>query len=90
MTQYDDRVQYQRDLLEAEDWAKTAKSVHIHSTNSCWYDDRPQDTKKGTVTDIQYNSGIITRSRNGKVFHTFGEVLKGEELVRSYIRSQQR
>lgn len=91
MTQYDDRVQYQRDILEAEEWAKTAKSVHIHSCDTCWYDNRPQDTANGQkVTDVQYNSGIITRSRNGKVFHTFGEVLKGEELVRSYIRSQQR
>ncbi len=90
MTQYDDRVQYQRDLLEAEEWAKTAKSVHVHSTDSCWYDDRPQDTKKGAVTDIQYNSGVITRSRNGKVFHTFGEKLSTNELVREFIRSQQR
>jgi len=89
MTQYDDRVQYQRDLLEAEEWAKGVRSCHVHSTDTCWYDDRPQDTESGSVTDIQYNNGIITRTKKGKLIHTFGEALKGEELVRSYIRSQQ-
>ena len=58
MTQYDDRVQYQRDKLEAEDWAKVPRSIHVHSTDSMWYDDRPQDTDKGAVTDTEYNSGI--------------------------------
>ena len=45
MTQYDERVQYQRDLLAAEEWSKTVKSVHAHSLSSMWYDTRPQDTK---------------------------------------------
>jgi len=90
MTQYDERVQYQREVLEAEEWSKGIKSIHVHSENSMWYDDRPQDTKKGTVTDTQYNSGIIKRTRKGKLIHTFGKVLTGDELVRAYIRSQQR
>ena len=89
MTQYDDRVQYQRDLLAAEEWAKGVRSCHVHSTNSCWYDDRPQDTENNSVTDVQFNSGIIKRSIQGKHIHTFGTELKGEELVRSYIRSKQ-
>lgn len=89
MTQYDERVQYQREVLEAEEWAKGIKSIHIHSENSMWYDDRPHDTMKGTVTDTQYNSGIIVRTRRGKHIHTFGKVLTGDELVRAYIRSQQ-
>jgi hypothetical protein len=90
MTQYDDRVQYQRDLLKAEEWAKTSASIHVHSTDTMWYDNRPQDTKKGksAVTDTIYNSGLVVRTRNGKHIHTFGERLTGEELVRSFIRHQ--
>ena len=62
MTQYDERVQYQRDLLEAEEWAKTIKSGHAHSLNSMWYDTRPQDTEDGKhVMDTQYFSGLIKR-----------------------------
>ena len=34
MTQYDDRVQYQRDLIAAEKWAETPKYIHIHSLDS--------------------------------------------------------
>ena len=89
MTQYDDRVQYQRDLIAAEEWAETPKYIHIHSISSNHYDDRPQDTEKGTVTDTAYNSGIIVRTRNGKHIHTFGTKLKGAELVDAYIRGQQ-
>lgn len=88
MTQYDDRVQYQRDLLKAEEWAKTPASVHVHSTNSMWYDTRPQDTKKSSVTDTIYNSGLVIRTKKGKHLHTFGKELTGEELVRSFIRHQ--
>jgi hypothetical protein len=91
MTQFDDRVQFQRDLLAAEEWAWGFKSIHIHSLQSCWYDDRPEDTADGTnVTDIQYNNGVIVRSKNGKEIHRFGEAKKGQELVYSYIRNQQR
>ena len=36
MTQYDDRVQYQRDLLKAEEWSKTSASIHVHSTDTMW------------------------------------------------------
>lgn len=90
MTQYDDRVQYQRDKIEAEDWAKVPRSIHVHSCTSMWYDNRPQDTDEGAVTDTEYNSGIIIRTKNGKHIHTFGKLLTTDELVRSYVRSQQR
>ncbi len=90
MTQYDERVQYQREMLEAEEWAKGIKSIHIHSEPSMWYDDRPQDTENfQKVTDTQFNSGVIVRTRRGKLIHKFGKELTGDELVRSYIRSQQ-
>ena len=81
------RVQRQRLLLEAEVWAKGVKNIHVHSLNSMWYDDRPQDTENDkSVTDTEYNNGIITRYQNGKHIHTFGEELTGDALIDSYMR----
>ena len=88
MTQYDERVEYQRLLLEAEEWAWGFKSLHIHSLSSMWYDDRPEDTADGErVTDVQHNNGVIIRSKNGKEIHRFGEEKTGQELVYSYVRN---
>lgn len=88
MTQYEDRVERQRLQLEAEKWANVPKSVHIHRLSSMWYEteESKADLEDGNVTDIQYNSGRIERSRNGELIRTFGKDLKGEELVRAYQR----
>ena len=86
MTEHDDIVHQQKLLLEAEEWAKIPKCVHIHKLSSMWYDNRPQDTKNEHVTDIQYNSGLIIRMRKGKVIHKFGEAKTGKELVDLYWR----
>ena len=87
MTEFDDRVNKQRLLLEAEEWANGIKSLHAHSMNSMWYDNRPQDTEDGKgVVDRQFNNGLIERtcSDGSKVF--FGKELKGEDLIRAYVR----
>ena len=47
MTQYEDRVEQQRQKLAAEEWANGVKCIHAHSLSSMWYDDRPQDTAEG-------------------------------------------
>lgn len=89
MTQYDDRVQYQRDLLEAEKWAKQVKDIHVHGLNSMWYDTRPQDTEDGKmVIDTAYNSGLIQRKTHDGYTVYFGEELKGEDLVNQWTRHQ--
>ncbi len=86
MTEYDFRVERQRDLLAAEEWAKGVKSMHVHSLKSMWYDDRPQDTDTGNVTDVQFNDGRIERSKNGKVIHTWNDDVKtGDDLISAYI-----
>lgn len=91
MTEYTWEVELQRQMLEAEKWARTPKSVHIHSLDCCWYDTRPQDTANGKkVVDIQYNNGVITRQQNGKMIATFGEKLEGEALRDAWIRGNQR
>ena len=58
MGQYEGLVERQRLLIKAEEWAIQPKDVHIHSISSMWYDDRPEDTKNGSVTDIAYNGGL--------------------------------
>ena len=91
MTQYDEIVENQRLLLEAEEWAKIPKSVHIHRISSMWYEteDSKKFLDKGNVTDVQYNNGIIKRQQDGKTVHIFGEEITGEELVRAYVRGGQ-
>tara|TARA_B100000575_G_C22880235_1_gene512947 strand:- start:47 stop:319 length:273 start_codon:yes stop_codon:yes gene_type:complete len=89
MTQYEQRVNEQRVKLEAEEWANGVRSIHAHSTDSMWYDDRPQDTEDGkTVVDRIFNNGIIERTlNNGQIFLFTKEQLKGESLVDAYVRN---
>ena len=58
MTQYTDRVEYQKMLFAAEDWAKQVSFVHAHSLNSMHY---AEGRKDGSVMDIGYNSGVVKR-----------------------------
>jgi len=90
MTEFSERVERQRLLLEAEEWAKGVKDLHVHGLNSMWYDDRPEDTEGGKmVTDTQFNNGLIERSQDGKVIHVWGTRLEGDELIREYERKTQ-
>lgn len=89
MGQYADKVEKQRLMLEAEEWAEGIKHVHTHSINSMWYDTRPEDTEGGRmVTDYAYNDGIIKRTRNGVPIWFFGTKLKGEDLLDAYLRNR--
>lgn len=88
MSQYSDRVERQKLLLEAEKWSKEIKSLHAHSMDSMWYDTRPQDTEDGKfVTDIQYYSGLIKREFNNGDHVYLGKELKGEDLINEYVRN---
>lgn len=90
MGQYDDKVERQRLLLLAEEWAEGVAGVHIHSMSSMWYDTRPQDTQDGTsVIDTQYNNGLIERTLNDGTVVYFGEQLKGDALIEDYVRKVQ-
>lgn len=90
MGQYQDKVERQRILLEAEEWAKGVSCLHAHSLSSMWYDTRPQDTQDGKgVVDKQYNSGLIERTlQDGSVVY-FGKELEGDELIDAYTRTTQ-
>ena len=87
MTQYEDRVEYQRLKLKAEAWANGVKCIHAHSLSSLWYDDRPQDTEKHSVTDTEYMSGKIERTLHDGTRIVLVEGATGEKLV-STIEAQ--
>tara|TARA_B100001939_G_C16822456_1_gene564937 strand:- start:50 stop:325 length:276 start_codon:yes stop_codon:yes gene_type:complete len=87
MGQYDDRVERQRLLIKAEEWAQGVKSMHAHSLSSMWYDDRPEDTADGKgVLDVEYNNGRIERTLHDNSKVSFGEELKGDALIDAYSK----
>ena len=87
MSEHDELVQRQRDLLAAEKWSSGVKSIHAHQLSSMYYDTRPEDTHNSAVTDKEFNNGVIERYKNGKLIHTFGEALSGQALIDSYKRN---
>tara|TARA_R110002096_G_scaffold17940_1_gene61752 strand:- start:420 stop:692 length:273 start_codon:yes stop_codon:yes gene_type:complete len=90
MGQYDDKVEQQRLKLEAEEWAKGVRSMHAHSINSMWYDNRPQDTEDGKhVLDIEFNDGSVKRELSDKKIIIMGTSLKGQDLIDSYSKNSQ-
>jgi len=88
MGQYDDVVERQRILLEAEEWAKQPRSVQVHRLTSMWYEteESMKDFENGNGTDTHYYGGHVVRQQNGKVIRTFGEQVTGDELFQAYQR----
>mgnify|MGYP001162409357 FL=1 len=85
MSQYWERVERQRLLIRAEQWARGVKCIHGHSCSSMWYD-TTNNTRK--VVDVEYNNGTINRTdcETGDSTQWFGESLVGEELIDAYTR----
>ena len=91
MGEYDYRVQRQKVLLEAEEWADGVKSIHVHGITSMYYETAESKAaieKNGQVTDTEYNSGLIVRERNGKEVCTFGIRKTGDDLIHAYLTGQ--
>ena len=91
MGEFDLRVQRQRVLLEAEEWADGVKSIHVHGITSMHYEtaeSKADIEKNGQVTDTEYNSGLIVRERNGKEVCTFGIKKTGDDLIDAYLTGQ--
>jgi hypothetical protein len=88
MTQYDERVEQQRNKILAEEWAKTVKQIHAHSLDSIWYDDRPEDTAEGTrtVLDVEYNDGSVRRTLDNDEVVIMGIQLTGQDLVDKFVK----
>jgi|TARA_A200000159_G_C7218357_1_gene295025 hypothetical protein len=87
MSQYNDVVERQRDLLAAEKWATGVKSLHFHSLKSMWYDTHPEDSDMGMVMDVEYNNGTIKRTLKDNTVRIFGKELSGEKLLDEYKRN---
>ena len=84
MGEFDLRVQRQKVLLEAEEWADGIKSIHTHSITSMYYETaetKADIEKNGYVTDTEYNSGLIVRTRDNKEICTFGIRKTGDALL---------
>ena len=91
MGEYDYRVQRQKVLLEAEDWADGVKSIHVHGITSMYYEtaeSKADIEKNGQFTDTEYNSVLIVRERNGKEVCTFGIRKTGDDLIDAYLTGQ--
>jgi len=88
MSEYDEVVERQRLLLEAEEWAKQPKAIHIHRLASMWYEteESKEDFEDGSVTDTEYNSGLIERTKNGVLIRTFGSRRTGDKLIDLFTR----
>ena len=93
MGQYDDRVERQRLLLAAEEWAEGCSGLHSHRLKSMWYDDKPEHTDNGQfVMDKHFKGGEIERTiydADGTKIgvHMFGERKTGDALIQEYTRN---
>ena len=86
MTQYEDVVERQKILLEAEEWAKCIQQIHVHSLTNMWYEKNPEDMETGAVTDIHYNDGRIVRTKNDHVLRVMGDIVSGDALIDKYLQ----
>ena len=88
MSQYDEVVERQRQMIEAEKWSKGIKAVHAHSFTSLWYENNPDRTGDDLrVLDTEYNDGTIERQYivSGKT-EIIGTKLTGQALLDEYTR----
>ena len=88
MSQYDDVVERQRQMIEAEKWSKGVKAVHAHSFTTMWYENNPDRTGDDLrVLDVEYNDGTVEREYivSGRK-EIIGTKLKGEMLLFEYQR----
>ena len=87
MSEYDEVVERQRTRLEAEKWGRGVRSIHGHSMDSMYYDNRPQDTANGkTVVDTEFNDGTVQRILENEEEVWFGKRKTTEELLDIYTR----
>ena len=90
MTEYSDIVEKQKAILAAEEMRDIVENLHVHSLNSMWYDNRPQDTENDQmVTDITYMDERIERTLSDGTIILMKQGLKGEDFVRKVQRVEQ-
>ena len=89
MSQYDDVVERQRQMIEAEKWSRGVKALHAHSFTTMWYETNPDRTGDDLrVLDVEYNDGTIEREYLvSGVKEVIGTKLTGQELLDEYGRN---
>lgn len=89
MTQYRERIERQKLLLRAEEWAMGVKMITSFDTNTSrvWYDDREPE---GNVLDVVYNDQRIERTilETEEKIIILGEKLSGDDLIYAYQQSR--
>jgi hypothetical protein len=88
MSQYDEVVERQRQMIKAEEWSRGVKCVHAHSFTSLWYENNPDRTGDDLrVIDTEYFDGTVERQyiASGKT-EIIGTKLTGQALLDEYTR----
>jgi len=88
MSQYDEVVERQRQMIKAEEWSKGVKCVHAHSFTSLWYENNPDRTGDDLrVLDTEYRDGTVERKYlvSGKT-EIIGTKLTGQDLLDEFGR----
>lgn len=88
MGQYDELVERQQLLLEAEVWAEKIKNIHTFDsdTTTMGYD-YPNTTREGYVTDTTFNDGRVERLvHKTQKKYLICEKLTSKELLKTYQR----
>ena len=88
MSQYNEKVALQRQILKAEEYVNQPTCIHAHRLTSMWYDNDQtvKDVADG-VMDIQYMDGRVERTLNSGKKYILVEGKKGAELVQEVTRN---
>ena len=88
MSQYNEKVALQRQILNAEEYVNQPTCIHAHRLTSMWYDNDQtvKDVADG-VMDIQYMDGRVERTLKSGKKYILVEGKKGAELVQEVTRN---
>ena len=88
MSQYNEKVALQRQILKAEEYVNLPTCIHAHRLTSMWYDNDQtvKDVADG-VMDIQYMDGRVERTLKSGKKYILVEGKKGAELVQEVTRN---
>ena len=88
MSQYNEKVALQRQILKAEEYVNQPTCIHAHRLTSMWYDNDQtvKDVADG-VMDIQYMDGRVERTLKSGKKYILVEGKKGAALVQEISRN---
>ena len=88
MSQYNEKVALQRQILKAEEYVNQPTCIHAHRLTSMWYDNDQtvKDVADG-VMDIQYMDGRVERTLKSGKKYILVDGKKGAELVQEVTRN---